>query len=86
MRATTLLIAVSLVGVGSPAAAMTRPMTSSPGFAARAAAVDPGEKLERLAAASTRGDRSHAKPARSIRNVLKDDPYLRAAFAALDNK
>ncbi|WP_174291475.1 hypothetical protein [Sphingomonas bacterium] len=64
---------------------MTR-ATAQPGFAGRAAAVDPDERLARIAAASTPNDRSRAKPDKSVRNILKDDLYLRAAYASLDNK
>ncbi len=85
MRPLLAMVAVLAVWAGSPAAAMTHAMTA-PGSTGRAAAVDPGERLDRLAAAGTRGDRSRAKPGKSVRNILKDDPYLRAAYAYLDNK
>lgn len=83
-RKIVLGVAVALIGAG-PVSAMTH-TNSSPAFAGRAAAVDPDERLSRLAATNTPQDRSHAKPARSMRNILKDDPYLKAAFASLDNK
>ena len=83
-RKIVLAALVSVIG-SAPALAMTR-TNSSPAFAGRAAAVDPDERLSRLAAANTPHDRSHTKVARSMRNILKDDPYLRAAYASLDNK
>lgn len=52
----------------------------------RAAVTDPDARLEALAAAGTVDDTSHAKPKKSARNVLKDDPYLKDAFGWLDNK
>lgn len=86
MRTVAALVILLTVGAPSAAAAMTHPMGTVPGGGMRAAPVDLDEGLERLAAAGTRGDRSNAKPAKSVRGILKDDPYLRAAYAYLDNK
>lgn len=85
MRRSLALATLLALGGATAASAMTHSV-AQPGSAGRAAAVDPDERLERLAAASTPADRSHAKPAKSMRNILKDDPYLRAAYASLDNK
>ena len=85
------IVAAFILALGATgASAMTRTVAPQPGSGTRAAAVAGeeavDERLERLAAASTPNDRSHAKPARSVRNILKDDPNLRGAFASLDNK
>ena len=85
MRPTIALTACLAALGATPALAMTHSY-SSPAFAGRAAAVDPDERLSRLAEANSPHDRSRAKPARSARTILKDDPNLRAAFASLDNK
>jgi hypothetical protein len=78
------LVLLSLAAA-APGVAMTR---DSLGMAVggRATIADPDEKLERLANAASAGDRSHGKPKRSARNVLRDDNYLRDAFGWLDNK
>lgn len=68
------------------APAMTFQPSPAP-TAGRGAAVDPDARLEALAAASTRVRGSaNGRSTKADRSILKDDPYLRAAFAWLDNK
>ena len=69
-----------------PALAMDRYGTVS-SYGGRGTAVDPDAKLERLAAASAPTPRGgHNRPARSMRNILRNDANLRSAFAWMDNK
>lgn len=79
----TALVVLTLA-VSSPALAIDRYGQALGG--GRAVASDPGAGLERLAAASMRSGVNHGRPSKSGRSILKDDPYLRAAFAWLDNK
>ncbi|WP_375398791.1 hypothetical protein [uncultured Sphingomonas sp.] len=86
MRNLRLLAAAIIVsGIPLTAGAMTRDDVRG-GAGARVSVADPDEKLERMAAASTPSDSDRGKPKKSARNVLKADPYLRNAFAWLDNK
>jgi len=68
-----------------PVNAMTRD-DARMNLGGRAGIADPDERLERLAAAGSAGDQSHARPHKSARNVLRDDPYLREAYSWVDNK
>lgn len=83
------VIGLALMGIAllatAPASAMDRNYGSVIS-GNRAPIVDPDEHLERMAAAGTTGDKSNAKPRKSARGVLKDDPYLSEAFRWLDNK
>ena len=80
----SIILTLLAIALAAPAAAMERNFQGVGG--AHAAVHDPDERLERLAAASTPTDNGHGKPARSARGILRNDPYLQAAFASLDNK
>lgn len=85
MKRIVLRLAVVAVIAAAPAGAMNRDYGRA-GAGARAPIADPDERLERMAAASTPSDASRGKPRKSVRGILKDDPYLRDSFAWLDNK
>lgn len=85
MRTMIKLITVaSALVLSGAASAMT--LQAAPTGGRGMAIVDPDEHLERLAAASNPAGGGHGKPRKSLRNVLRDDPQLRQAFAWLDNK
>lgn len=77
------LVALTSLSAAAPAMSL---QSASVGQARGAAIVDPDSHLDALAIASNPTDGGHGKPRKSIRNVLKDDKYLRDAFAWLDNK
>ncbi len=86
MRIPSILVAViALSSIPVGASAMTRD-DGRMSLGNRAAISDPDERIERMAAAGTAQDRSHARPRKSARSVLRDDPYLREAFGWVDNK
>lgn len=73
-----------MVSAAMPATAMDRYGNVTPG--ARTSVADPDERIDRMVAANTPPDRGHGKPSKSARNILRDDPFLREAYAWLDNK
>lgn len=77
------IVAVASLGTAAPAMTL---QSASVGQARGAAVADPDAHWEALAAASNPSDGGHGKTKKSVRNVLKDDKYLRSAFAWLDNK
>lgn len=82
---TAAALALACASLPGAASAMTRDDARMT-LGNRAAIADPDEHLERLAAAGATDNQSHAKPRRSARNVLRDDPWLRSAFGWIDNK
>ncbi|WP_298670708.1 hypothetical protein [uncultured Sphingomonas sp.] len=78
------LVLLSVV-TAIPAIAMTRD-DARMNLGGAAAIADPDAHLDRLAAAASGNDLGHSKPQKSVRNLLRDDPYLRAAFGWIDNK
>lgn len=84
MRRIPSIAGLLMVSAAVPATAMDRYGNVTPG--ARTSVADPDERIDRMVAASTPTDRSHGKPSKSARNILRDDPFLRDAFAWLDNK
>lgn len=77
--------AIAALVLAGSASAMTLQSASRAG-GARAAAVDPDARLERLAAASQPGGVGHGRASKAGRTVLKDDPYLRQAFAWMGDR
>lgn len=83
-RLTGVAVVLAAIVVAAPASAIDRYGAVAGG--GRGVASDPDKRLERLAAASTPASGGRGQPSRSARSILKDDPYLRAAFAWIDNK
>lgn len=75
----------SLALLATAAPAMTL-QSASVGQSRGVAVADPDAHWDALAAASNPTDGGHGKMKKSVRNVLKDDKYLRSAFAWLDNQ
>ena len=84
MRFALRFACLGVIAVATPAVAMDH--YGYGGGGQRMAAADPDAKLERLADAQSIAGASRGKPVKSTRAILRDDPYLRSAFAWLDNK
>lgn len=85
MKPVAITLAAIVLLSASTASAMSHQQAPA-GTSYRSAALDPDEHLEQLAAASSRADVHHGRPTRSVRNILRADPNLRAAFAWMDNR
>lgn len=86
MRMISILSATALIALAVPTAQAITLDRPQPGAGSSQAMSDPDEHLERLAAASTPADGGRGRPAGSIRNIMRSDPYLQRAFAWLDNR